>query len=92
MMDLSNYEYRFSVLLQNAIEAAPHIDTGALYRSIMFIITEYSGGLDVQLLSEYYIIFLDHGTFLEEFYESIEFTELMKEMVTEYITTKLDEI
>jgi len=54
-------------LLKKFIMDSDHIDTGALYRSIVFTCRATEDGLQINFNSEYYIKYLEDGDFVNKF-------------------------
>lgn len=84
--ELSN---KLTSSLKDFIKARGYIDSGKLYDSIKFSVTDNpSTGLDIKLDAEEYIIYLDKGTLLDDFF-SLDST---LDLFNQYIIQMLDNI
>jgi hypothetical protein len=70
-------------LLKKFIKDNDHIDTGALYKSIDFDCTWDGIDLDIRFGSEYYIVFLEQGDFINDFFELTDVLSLIGDFYVE---------
>lgn len=71
--------------LRAYIKKRKHILTGALYRSVLFDCTFTEGNLKLKFSSMYYIKFLEHGDFVNDFYNLNSTNEIIRDFMVSYV-------
>lgn len=69
--------------MKSYIKSTGHNKTGALSNSISFNVTYNSGVLDMGLKAKEYILFLDDGKFIDDFFESSSVKSAISDFVVE---------
>ena len=77
---------RLTRALKRYITDKDYIDTGRLLASVDFTVTE--NPFDIQLDSEDYIIYLEQGRLLENFFNTTD----VENILDDYFGSKLDEL
>lgn len=90
MIDYLKYSTELTNLLKDYIRSQDHIDTGALYNSIDFLIQGSDDSFTINLTCNGYIIYLDEGTFLESFYNLDSVSQVIDNLTEEYINEKIE--
>lgn len=85
-MTIAELNTRLDANLRAFIKLRDHILTGAMYRSVMFDCSEIETGLQLRFSSMYYIKFLDHGEFINDFYN----LESTNAIITDYIAGMIE--
>lgn len=75
--------------LQQKLKSRNHIESGSLYNSINFTVTETADGPKVQLQANDYIQYLDKGKFLKDFFESDAFLGPYSRFMASYISNTI---
>lgn len=88
-MTIGELNNRLDVALRTFIRKRDHILTGALYKSVIFNCTETETGLSIKFSSKYYIQFLDHGDFIQDFYNLDSTMDILQEYVAELLEGEL---
>lgn len=78
------YQQELQSVLRDFIVLLDHIDTGAMYESIEFIITETQDSFEISLFSEYYIVYLDDAQFLNDFFSLAQTQEIIDRLSGDY--------
>ena len=68
-MTIEDLNTRLDVAMRRFIKERDHILTGAMYRSVMFDCQQTETGLRLKFSAAYYMKFLDHGEFINDFWE-----------------------
>jgi hypothetical protein len=74
---------RLTSELKAYLKASGHVDSGALYNSIKFTVSE--NPFDIKLDAEKYIEYLDDGKFLDKFFAQEKITNLF----VDYFNSKI---
>lgn len=84
-MKLSELNNRLTISLQDFIKKENHYNTGTLSKSIRFTSTiKPDGDLDIKLKGKEYIQYLDDGKFLDNFYNSSDFLDIIYDWYFDY--------
>lgn len=84
-MTLQQLNTKLSANLRTYIRVLDHIDTGDLYKSIKFNCT-YDTQLNIKLKSMSYIVYLDEGEFIYDFFK----LDSTKKLINQFLTYQLD--
>jgi hypothetical protein len=87
-MTLAELNTKLDVALRAYIKKRKHILTGALYKSVMYNCTFENEALQLRFNSRYYVKFLEHGEFLNDFYN----LDSTNEILTEFISGMIEEL
>jgi hypothetical protein len=85
-MSLPEFNKELSDALRKYIKKRKHILTGALYKSVLFDCT-FNNTLTLKFSSMYYIKFLEHGDFVNDFYE----LKSTNEIISQFIISQFEE-
>lgn len=86
-------ENKLELALQGVLKSRKHIESGDLYNSIKFTVTDTVDGPKVELTANDYIKYLDKGKLLSDFFASNAFLgpygEYMSTWISNTITNTL---
>jgi hypothetical protein len=75
--------------LQQKLKSRNHIESGSLYNSISFSVTDTQDGPKVELSANDYIQYLDKGNFLKDFFASDAFLGPYGKYISSYISNTI---
>jgi hypothetical protein len=88
-MTIQELNTELTILLRSYIKLKKYIKTGKLYRSINFNCTERNGGtVEIKLRSEDYILNLENGNLLNNFFN----LKKVSELIVEYEVSKIEKV
>lgn len=85
-MTLTQLDKKLDKALRDYIKKRNHILTGALYKSVLFK-CEFKYDLKIKFSSMYYIKFLEHGDFVNDFYN----LGTTNEIIRDFIVSRMEE-
>lgn len=85
-MTLKQLDKKLDKSLRDYIKKRNHILTGALYKSVLFK-CEFKDDLKIKFSSMYYIKFLEHGDFINDFYN----LSTTNEIIRDFIISRMEE-
>lgn len=88
-MTIQELNIQLDKALRAYIKKRDHILTGALYDSVTFDCKWVGENLSLRFSSMYYIKFLEHGDFVNDFYNLESTNEIISDYITSYITDNL---
>lgn len=95
-MKLSDLNTALERHLKDYVKQQGYVDSGKLLKSIKFKSTNTNYVLDVKLVAEDYIEYLDEGNFLNKFFAQDKvlnlITEYQAQLIDEKIQKELDEL
>ena len=81
-MTIKQLDKKLDILLRKYIKDRKHILTGALYKSVLFnCVLNSNGNIDIKFSSMYYIKFLEHGDFVNDFYNLSSVNEVIRDFI-----------
>ena len=88
-MSITQLNKALDKALRAYIRKRNHILTGALYKSVLFNCSFTNGELKLKFSSMYYIKFLEHGDFVNDFYNLETTNDIIRDFLISYIETSL---
>jgi len=88
-MSITQLNKELDKALRAYIRKRNHILTGALYKSVLFNCSFINGELKLKFSSMYYIKFLEHGDFVNDFYNLETTNDIIRDFLISYIETSL---
>lgn len=88
-MSITQLNKELDKALRAYIRKRNHILTGALYKSVLFNCSFINGELKLKFSSRYYIKFLEHGDFVNDFYNLETTNDIIRDFLISYIETSL---
>ena len=88
-MSITELNKSLDKALRAYIKKRNHILTGALYKSVLFNCAFIDGELKLKFSSMYYIKFLEHGDFVNDFYNLDSTNSIIADFLISYIETSL---
>ncbi len=89
-MTIQELNRRLDSNLRRYITERDHVVTGALRNSVMFNCKMGNDGFQIKFSSKFYIIFLEHGKFTDDFFELQSTTDIIMEFTTDLINSYFD--
>lgn len=88
-MTIQELNSKLDVALREYIKKKKHILTGALYESVLYKCILTNTGLSIKFNSMYYVKFLEHGEFINDFYNLQTTNEILQDFFITIIQESL---
>tara|TARA_R110000851_G_scaffold46303_2_gene112654 strand:- start:383 stop:670 length:288 start_codon:yes stop_codon:yes gene_type:complete len=86
------YEQELNTALREYTVALNHIVTGAMHDSISFVINESEESFNVSLTSTDYIVYLDEGGFITNFFDLPSTQKIIEDLSESFGSAQLDKL